>query len=217
MGHDRVVGWRQDRGEPQVRFWIEDQYCLEISTLVECTKKENRMLIKKIYIDLDGVLADFDKGVRELCGLEPRYQNGKVSTIDAGAWWARVAAVEHFYAKLDLIPGAKEMFDVLYDRYGAACEILSALPRPHRGVKYAAEDKTEWVRRLVSEKVVLNLVYRDDKKDFCTGKDCILIDDLEKNIEEWEANGGTGVLFKDPQAVVDAIVQYEMKFENDYS
>lgn len=172
------------------------------------------MIISKIFVDLDGVLADFDRGIRELCGMEPRYQNGKVSTIDADAWWAKVAAVDHFYGKLELIPGAKEMFDALYDRYGSACEILSALPRPHRGVKYAAEDKTEWVRRLISKDVVLNLVYRDDKKDFCTGKDCILIDDLEKNIEEWEANGGTGVLFKDPRAVVEAISWLEMENDN---
>ena len=27
--------------------------------------------IKKIYIDMDGVLADFAGGVRTLCGVEP--------------------------------------------------------------------------------------------------------------------------------------------------
>jgi hypothetical protein len=29
--------------------------------------------------------------------------------------------------------------------------------------------------------------------EFCTGKDCILIDDLKKNIEAWESFGGTGI------------------------
>ena len=29
------------------------------------------MEVSRIYFDMDGVLADFDRGVRDLCGLEP--------------------------------------------------------------------------------------------------------------------------------------------------
>ena len=32
------------------------------------------MNIKKIYFDMDGVLADFDRGVIKLCGIEPMDQ-----------------------------------------------------------------------------------------------------------------------------------------------
>lgn len=32
---------------------------------------------------------------------------------------------------------------------------------------------------------------------YCTGPACILIDDMEKNIQEWTEFGGTGILFKD--------------------
>lgn len=38
------------------------------------------------------------------------------------------------------------------------------------------------------------IVYREQKKDYCKGKEYILIDDLNKNISEWEALGGTGIL-----------------------
>lgn len=48
---------------------------------------------------------------------------------------------------------------------------------------------------LKEENVKVNTVYKEDKKFFCTGKECVLIDDTEKNIEEWESFGGTGVLF----------------------
>ena len=37
----------------------------------------------------------------------------------------------------------------------------------------------------------------EDKPDYCTGEDCILIDDYELNIKEWENCGGTGLLFTD--------------------
>ena len=33
------------------------------------------MIIDKIYFDIDGVLADFDKGVRPLCGMTPLPQS----------------------------------------------------------------------------------------------------------------------------------------------
>ncbi|MBQ9870375.1 MAG: hypothetical protein IJM27_00455 [Eubacterium sp.] len=31
-----------------------------------------------------------------------------------------------------------------------------------------------------------------EKPQYCSGKDCILIDDYSVNIEAWEAMGGTG-------------------------
>ena len=31
-------------------------------------------MVEKIYFDMDGVLADFERGVRELCGMEPAPQ-----------------------------------------------------------------------------------------------------------------------------------------------
>lgn len=35
------------------------------------------MKIRKIYFDMDGVLADFSKGIKVLCGIEPISQNGE--------------------------------------------------------------------------------------------------------------------------------------------
>lgn len=32
------------------------------------------MKIEKIYFDMDGVLADFDRGIRELCHMDPLNQ-----------------------------------------------------------------------------------------------------------------------------------------------
>jgi hypothetical protein len=50
------------------------------------------------------------------------------------------------------------------------------------------------VKRLLSGDIVVNIVFREEKPRFCTGKNCILIDDMEKNIKEWNGMGGTGIL-----------------------
>ena len=150
------------------------------------------MKVKKIFFDMDGVLADFDRGVIELCGLEPLSQG--ISGPKEELMWGRIRDVGHFYDKLEIMPGAKEMFDIIYEKYGDACEILTGIPKPKRGVTGADEDKIKWVRRLLSKDIKINVVLREHKPKYCTGKDCILIDDYKKNIKEWETAGGTGIL-----------------------
>ena len=160
--------------------------------------------VEKIYFDMDGVLADFDRGVRDFCGIEPGKQGDRNDAADTSLW-ERVKKVDHFYDRLELVPGAKELFDMVYAAYGERCEILTGIPRPHRGLLNAAEDKVKWVRRLLSEDVVVNTVFRAEKVKFCHGSGCILIDDYEKNIAEWEASGGTGVLFTSVPDVIGVL------------
>lgn len=37
-------------------------------------------------------------------------------------------------------------------------------------------------------------ITREEKPQYCNGKGCILIDDMEKNIREWNEMGGTGIV-----------------------
>ena len=167
------------------------------------------MEIKKIYFDMDGVLADFDRGVRELCGMEPAPQGAAWREGMEEPMWAKIKEVEHYYDKLELMPGAKKMFDTLYQKYGDKCEILTGIPKPKRGIPDAGDDKIAWVRRLLSEDIVVNIVLREEKPDYCTGKDCILIDDFDENIMSWEKIGGTGIFFTNAEDVLKRIRELE--------
>ena len=151
-------------------------------------------MIEKIYFDMDGVLADFDRGVKEFCGMQPLQQGGKRSEEEDNKMWMRIREVEHFYDKLEPMPGALEMFQKIYEKYGDHCEILTGIPKPKRGILTSGEDKTAWARRLLSKDLVVNIVYREEKKNFCKGKDWILIDDHPGNIASWREYGGTGIL-----------------------
>ncbi len=166
------------------------------------------MKIEKIYIDLDGVLADFRRGVRELCGIDP-FSPDKKTAIRDDVMWEAIKNVAHFYDRLELMPGALELFGALYGKYGNICEILSGIPRPQRGVLTAAEDKTRWVQRLLSDRVMVNLVFRREKKHYVKGPGYILIDDWRKNIKEWETHGGTGILFTSAEDVLGRIGEIE--------
>ena len=165
------------------------------------------MNVEKIYFDMDGVLADFDRGVNELCHMSAPSQNAKYDEGYDNLMWKKIREIEHFYDRLELMRGAKEMFDLLYEKYGDKCEILTGIPREERGIVTSAEDKTAWTRRMLSEKVKIHTVSRKDKKQYCTGPETILIDDQERTIREWRESDGTGILYRNPEETLTELKQ----------
>ena len=151
-------------------------------------------MTEKIYFDMDGVLADFDGGVTKLCGLKPLSQGKGRSEEEDNRMWEKIRKVGHFYDKLEPMPGAVELFKEIYEIYGDKCEILTGIQKPKRGIETAGEDKTAWAHRLLSQELKVNIVYREEKKNFCKGAGSILIDDLKSNIDDWVSYGGTGIL-----------------------
>lgn len=153
------------------------------------------MTVDKIFLDMDGVLADFDRGVNELCHMEAAPQDEKHEAGNDDLMWEAIRTADHFYDRLELMPGAKELFGLLWERYGARVEILTGIPREERGIVTAAEDKIAWTRRLLSDEVRIHTVCRKHKQLYCTGPETILIDDREKTVLEWRDHGGTGILY----------------------
>ena len=94
---------------------------------------------------------------------------------------------------------ALDMFKEIYEKYGDNCEILTGIPKPRRGITTAGEDKITWAHRILTDKIKVNIVFKEDKKLYCKGKDYILIDDLLSNIKAWESIGGTGIHHSDPE------------------
>lgn len=168
-------------------------------------------MVDKIYFDLDGVLADFERGIKEICGLKVRNQNEKdYSQAEEDKMWLSVKEAKHFYDRLELMAKAKEMFDAIYQKYGERCEILTAVPKPHRGIDGAGEDKRNWVRRLLSEDVKVNIVLRAEKAGFCKGKNSILIDDYKKNVSEWQKMGGTAICHTSSEKTMQILREWGM-------
>ena len=153
------------------------------------------MEIKKIYFDMDCVLADFYRGVEELCGINIE-ELDKVPEMRDEKMWDAIREIDHFYDKLEIMEDAREMFEMVFEKYGDRVEILSAIPKPKRRIQNAKEDKILWIRRLFDENIVINIVYTEEKKDYCLGEGYILIDDNEKTINSWNEKGGLGIVHK---------------------
>ncbi len=163
-------------------------------------------MIEKIYFDMDGVLADFDRGIRELCGLTPRSQE-LVDEQRDNEMWAAVRRVGHFYDKLEPLPGAVALFRAVWDRWGDRCEILTGIPKPKRGILTAGDDKRSWASRLLSPELRVNVVFKEEKKNYCTGPGCVLIDDYSANVAAWRRAGGTAILHEDAAGTLQQLQQ----------
>ena len=120
------------------------------------------MKISKIYFDMDGVLANFERGINEICGMEMPIQ-GKSTKEEDDRMWQAVKDASHFYDRLEPMEGAIDMYKELSSKYD--CEILSAIPKPHRGIKTAGEDKISWAHRVLSPSIKVNIVFKEEKKE----------------------------------------------------
>lgn len=149
-----------------------------------------------LYFDMDGVLADMS-GYMDKHSI--KYNPMGVYDIEVDIkMWNEVRAIPHFYDKLDPLEGSVELFKKLSQQYD--CQILTAVPKEKWNIPDAKEDKITWAHRFLGDDVIVNTVYRPEKMQFVKGPQSILIDDLEKNIIEWEAAGGTGILFVDAKS-----------------
>ncbi len=159
------------------------------------------MNIEKIYFDMDGVLADFDGGIKKLCHREPLDQMTATPEENIKLWDA-VRQVDHFYDRLEILPGSDVLLRMILAKYGGCCEILTGIPKPNKRIEHAGEDKQKWMTRNFGSDIKVNIVLREQKIERCKGVGCVLIDDYQKNIEAWVDHGGTGILFTDAESAM---------------
>ncbi|MBR5375711.1 MAG: hypothetical protein IK139_00350, partial [Lachnospiraceae bacterium] len=113
------------------------------------------------------------------------------------AMWAAIKKVDRFYDRLEPMPKGYEMFKAVKEAYPGIIEVLTGIPKPRRGIVTAGEDKESWVERFLGKDIPVHIVYKEEKKEKCLGKEYVLIDDRRTNIEEWEAAGGSGIFYEE--------------------
>lgn len=138
------------------------------------------MEIGKIYIDSDGVLADFDKWRATIPDLTD--QN----------LWEHVNQIPHFYSTLDPMPEAFLLMEYLKG-LNIPLAILTGIPR-RSSVPDAEQDKKEWIYRHFGPMEFHIGPYAVEKQKF-SGPGKVLIDDSTLNIPQWQAKGGIGILY----------------------
>jgi hypothetical protein len=136
----------------------------------------------KIYLDLDGVVADFKRGVREILKLDPN----KVSQDELFKTLAQKG--ERFFLELPKMQDADRLWSFLK---GNDIIVLTGIPSTDS--EKAAKNKVTWVRKNLSKNVKVITTSSRSKKKYAS-PDSILIDDRTDNIADWKGSGGVGIL-----------------------
>lgn len=139
-----------------------------------------------IYLDLDGVFADFSGAVQKHCP-------GMIYQQHSKQIWGILETIPNFFSTLDPILPNLKLYDIVLSK-DISVEFLTALPRATGFLKTAQRDKTDWVHEHIDCAQVNCVGSWEMKKYFCRGKHDILIDDSPRNIEDWTKVGGTGIL-----------------------
>lgn len=140
----------------------------------------------RLYLDMDGVLADFDRAYEERFAVAPRSHEDAVL-------WANIDGCEDFFRTIPPCAGALEFFAEVAHLNPI---ILTACPKT--GYPKAAQHKREWIREhLGADVVVLPVMGGTNKPLFMHAPGDVLIDDYRRNTEAWSAAGGVAILHRD--------------------
>ena len=144
----------------------------------------------KVFVDMDGVLADFFGEWQKLIGKDWR----KVKDIEPAL--QKIRDTDDFFLNLPLLPQAKNLLGVIKKVKGSYSILSSPLPNDPNSEPH----KREWIKKNLDFFPPENVIITHDKAKFATNSDGtpnILIDDFGKNIASWEAAGGEGFKHKD--------------------
>lgn len=170
----------------QARDWISK------AQLQKNVTKEDVGNKPKVYVDMDGVIANFYAGVTAATGHEePR----AMPLQDIEDTMASFAGTDFFF-KLPKYDQADQLIAMVNNMTGGDWYILSSPLKYDR--EGSAKHKAAWIKKYLNIQPK-GMHFTGDKAQFATqpdGTPNILIDDYPKYLNSWKDKGGIGVQYK---------------------
>jgi len=146
----------------------------------------------RLFLDADGVLADFDRGACDLLGLKPKAFIAKHGRAE---FWKRLARAPNFFGSLPETRDARLLFDGVKHLKPT---ILTGLPAG----RWAAPQKVAWAAEHFPGVPIVTCLARDKHNHMEPGD--VLVDDREKHRAAYEA---AGVVFIHHKNAADSLRQ----------
>jgi 5'(3')-deoxyribonucleotidase len=154
----------------------------------------------QIFIDMDGVVADFDRGVAQALNISSQElaQVKSLGRWDKTHWDRLVSEYPRLYRILPKMAKADKMIGLAMkfrDNLNWELRMLTAVPKDN-DVPDAFRDKIGWMADHYPEIPVWFGPYSRDKSHHCRSGD-ILVDDRKDNCENWRSAGGLAIRVTD--------------------
>lgn len=151
-----------------------------------------------LYLDSDGLLADFDSLAHEILG------GRRIDEVPKGTLWSAVERHGSFFESLPVMPGADRLVDFVTESglFKSVAVLTATGYTPHD----AAEQKRRWYAKHFPDLTVHVVPKSPDKAAFAHPR-AILVDDRAKSIDPWVAAGGIGILHTSVDDTIDRLLQ----------
>lgn len=161
--------------------------------------------MKIIFVDMDGVITDFNRRFTELFSVPPgdetiNISNSKKSSTKI-AQWNEFIDNQHF-SSLDWHQGGEKLVEYLKSINVQKC-ILSSSGGFERN-RDVASQKYKWLTEHKIDWPVVIVPGRKYKAGFANGNSFI-IDDMPDVIKSFCANGGNGIVHKDVDTTIGVV------------
>ena len=154
-----------------------------------------------VYLDLDGVLADFDARVNDIFGKSP-------SQVPSKELWQGIAhfdkTVEPFFENLPMMDDAHDLIRFV-DTHFKKWAILTASGYTPKNV---AEQKRKWVAKTIHPSINVIVVRKSEEKANYATSNSILVDDRMKSIQPWRNAGGIGILHTSASDSIEQLTKH---------
>lgn len=131
-----------------------------------------------LFLDCDGVLADFDAGAKLLLGMSPKQFEKRHGR---GEFWKRLARHGNFYGDLRQMPDAQRLFRAVKHLKPT---ILTGIPLG----TWATPQKERWAAEHFPGVPIITTLAR--RKHLHMERGDVLVDDRENHRKLWEGAGG---------------------------
>ena len=153
-------------------------------------------MTRQLYLDCDGVLADFEKGATAVLGMKPKAYEKRHGIA---RFWRSLAKAPDFYFGLPLMPDAMLLFEAVRHLDPI---ILTGLPIGN----WAADQKVRWAARYFPGTRIITTMARDKRKHAREGD--VLVDDQLRHAHLWEEVGGIFVHHTDARTTIRKLQPY---------
>jgi nicotinic acid mononucleotide adenylyltransferase len=158
-----------------------------------------------VYLDMDGVLADFFGGVEKMYGVEHWKQLTNDKTKDLKKEVIDRITGTDFFATLPKFESADELINMVKKFTGGKFSINTS---PLRGDhENSGKYKKVWISNNIEQPDEIIVTGRKESyaKDKASGTPNILIDDRPVNIQRWQGAGGYGILYQANRDSLDKV------------
>jgi pyrimidine deaminase RibD-like protein len=158
----------------------------------------------RVYLDMDGVLADFFTEYAKLAGIESgNYRDIPPAKTDPTL---QKMVGTNFFARLPKFPTADTLVSMTVKTFGGYSICSSPLRGDHEG---SAHYKKEWISKHLRPGPQEIIITPQKQKHAVQpdGTPNILVDDRGANITAWEAAGGIGIKYQADEDSLNVVMK----------